>query len=132
MLSRTPPVMHTSSRSAPSALSPSWETCRSWQKEGPRWPQAHANYVKEKGLADFAAKYYTSFAEAAAGVLQPRAAEATWLKLASMLRAGAIDIKRDVWVATAGASIDYIQVRKDMFPCVTPHMTYVICDHGRL
>ena len=132
VLSRTPPVMHTSSRSAPSALSPSWETCLSWQKEGPRWPQAHANYVKEKGLADFAAKYYTSFAEAAAGVLQPRAAEATWLKLASMLRAGAIDIKRDVWVATAGASIDYIQVRKDMFPCVTPHMTYVICDHGRL
>jgi len=65
-------------------------------------------------------------------VLQPRAVEATWLKLATMLRAGVVDIKHDVWVATAGASIDYIQVRKDMFPCVTPRMTYVICDHGKL
>jgi len=43
-----------------------------------------------------------------------------------------VDISRDLFAATAGASLDYIQVRKDMFPCVTPHMTYVISDNGQL
>jgi site-specific DNA-cytosine methylase len=132
VLSRTPPIIHGSSESAASPVNPSWENTE-WPEGGPKWPQAHAKYVKEKGLAATASQNYADFfAAALQAKLKPRAIEATWLRLLTMRQAGTVDISKDLFVATAGASVDYIQVRKDMFPCVTPHMTYVISDNGQL
>ena len=49
VLSRTPPIIHGSSESAASPMNPSWENTE-WPEGGPKWPQAHAKYVRKKGL----------------------------------------------------------------------------------
>jgi len=133
VLSRTPRVLDAGVKSTDSTAGPSWETNPAeWPKDGPKWPKDHAAYVKDKGLAQMASKSYAKFFAAARGVLQPRAIEATWLKILTVQQATGIDVNKDLIVATAGASIEYIQVKKDMFPCVTPHMTMVISEKGQL
>jgi hypothetical protein len=114
-------------------MTPSWEMRpKKWPEDGPTWPQAHAEYVKQKGLQTIASQNYGKFFSAAAKALKPRAIEATWLKILTMQQEGALELSKDFIVATAGASIEYIKLRKDMFPCVTPHMTYIVCDRGQL
>jgi hypothetical protein len=67
---------------------------------------------------------YDSFMQATGSGLNARQRQALWLRLALLQKAKAIQWQDGLFVANVGASVAFLNVRQDMFPCVTPHMVY--------
>ena len=110
----------------------SWELPVAQLESDLVWRREHFNFAKTLALTDTELQEFHAFSLAAAGAFKPRAIEGLWLKLTSARRARGTDWTTQVVVASIGASLRFMSVRSDIFPCVTPHMTYAIMQNGHL
>jgi hypothetical protein len=70
------------------------------------------------------------FKRAMGTVLLERQQEALWFKLCWLKKRKGFNWQSGRIVATVGASITFMSVRRDVFPCVTPQMCYVVLEDG--
>jgi site-specific DNA-cytosine methylase len=110
----------------------SWELPPSELASDRVWRREHCNFAKTLALKDAELKEFHAFADAVNGTFQPRAIEGLWLKLVSEQRKRGMDWTKELLVASIGASLRFMSVRSDIFPCVTPHMTYAILQDRQL
>jgi hypothetical protein len=100
---------------------------------GAKWKAQHAAWALKKGITNADLQDgYEAFKQAAGTVLNDRQREALWLKLVLLRKTKAVQWQDELLVATVGASINFLSVRQDLFPCVTPHMPYAILQNGQI
>lgn len=100
---------------------------------GTKWQAQHKAWARKKGLtAKELQDGYEAFKKATGSTLIDRQREALWLKLVLLRKTKALQWQQGLFIATVGASIGFLGVRQDVFPCVTPHMAYAILDHGQV
>jgi hypothetical protein len=98
-----------------------------------KWQAQHKAWARKKGLtAQQLQDGYDAFKDAAGATLIDRQRESLWLKLVMLRKSRGLEWNRGLLVATVGASVTFLSVRQNLFPCVTPHMVYAILDHGRV
>ena len=112
----------------------SWDLPREDLEGGPVWRRDHREFVDNTGLSKEDLQGYQAFEDAAKGALQPRAMEGLFLKLACVRKDEGVDWTQPdrITVASVGASLRFMSVRQDIFPCVTPKMVYAVIEHGQL
>jgi hypothetical protein len=98
----------------------------------PKWKQSHQRYIARKGLTQRDMQGMHDFMQAVGHTLLSRQREALWLKLVYLRKTKGLEWRSGLYVATVGASIGFMSVRQNMFPCVTPHMSYAILQNGEL
>lgn len=99
-----------------------------------KWAEQHKKWAKKKGLtaADLA-RGADEFHAASSGVLHDRQREALWLRYVALRkRQPQLDWRAALLIANVGASVNFLSLRRDVFPCVTPHMAYAILSGGQL
>jgi site-specific DNA-cytosine methylase len=116
----------------PPAQLASWEVPAAQLDSDPVWRREHCQFAKRLALEAADLREFRAFAHAADGAFMPRAIEGLWLKLMSERRARGMDWTKGLMVASVGASLRFMSVRSDIFPCLTPHMTYAILQDRRL
>jgi hypothetical protein len=100
---------------------------------GTKWQAQHEAWARRKGLtAKDLKEGYDAFKEATGTALIDRQREALWLKLVMLRKSKGLVWQQGLFVATVGASINFLSVQQGLFPCVTPHMAYAILDHGQV
>ena len=110
----------------------SWELPPAKLESDVVWRREHCTFAKTLALKEAELQEFHEFANAANGAFKPRAIEGLWLKLVSERRKRGMDWTKEVMVASIGASLRFMSVRSDVFPCVTPHMTYAILQDKQL
>ena len=94
-----------------------------------KWPRQHQDYAEQKGILVADRLPSQEFQHAVGNVLPDRALHAFWLRLAHAKHRG-LNWQTGTWVATVGASPRFMSLRTDIFPCVTPKMTFGILRNG--
>lgn len=110
----------------------SWELPKTELESALVWRQEHCSFAKRLALSDAELKEFHTFANETRGAFKLRAIEGLWLKLMSEQRTRGTDWTKEVMVASIGASLRFMSVRSDIFPCVTPKMTYAILQNKHL
>ena len=90
----------------------------------------HKKWARMKGLTEEDQRGIEGFRQAMASILLEREVEALWLKICWLKKAKGFDWRCGEVVATVGASVAYMSVRRNVFPCVTPGMAYSILRNG--
>ena len=120
-------------KSAPHEAQPaSWELPPAKLESDVVWRREHCAFAEKLALRDTELKEFHAFANAANSAFKPRAIEGLWLKLVSEQRRRGTDWTKELMVASIGASLRFMSVRSDIFPCVTPHMSYAILQDRQL
>ena len=83
-----------------------------------------------KGLTVADQRGIEHFRQAMASILLEHEVEALWLKICWLKKAKSFDWRCGEVAATVGASVAYMSVRRNFFPCVTPRMAYSILRNG--
>lgn len=95
-----------------------------------KWKDQHKKWLQRKNMHPEDLEGAEDFRRAMRGVLLEREVEALWLKLAYLKKKQGLDWRSGQIVATVGASISFMSAQRDVFPCATPGMRYVVLDHG--
>lgn len=95
-----------------------------------KWRGQNEKWARAKGLTAADRRGIEDFRGAMASILLEREVEALWLKLCWLKKAKDFDWRHGEVVATVGASISFMSIRRGVFPCVTPGMAYVILRNG--
>jgi site-specific DNA-cytosine methylase len=96
----------------------------------PKWRLEHHQFLENLGLTDEDVQEFPAFVRGLRDTLQPRAMEGLWLHLMHLKKKDNHDWTKGFCVASAGASIRFMSVRSDIFPCVTPKMNYCVLQDG--
>lgn len=98
-----------------------------------RWPEQHDAFRIKHALSETDVQEgFSTFKEAACHLLNARQLQALWLHLVLLRRKKCIHWQSRLLVASVGASVRFLTLNLDVFPCVTPHMVYTILEHGRI
>ena len=95
-----------------------------------KWKKQHQKWQEKKNLGPKDLAGGEAFRRAMGSALLEREVEALWLKLAWLKKKSGWDWRSGQIVATVGASINFMSVRRGIFPCATPGMRYVLLDCG--
>jgi site-specific DNA-cytosine methylase len=115
---------------------PQGQTMEAARKSKRKWPEEHDMYAKALGLPVDAYTPPSDFVQVVSPLIPVRAMNAMWLKLEHMRlqsKKGEVDFdwKKMLLIAPTTFSIGWGQIRKSMFPCATPGMSYVIVENGQ-
>jgi site-specific DNA-cytosine methylase len=110
----------------------SWDLPPEELADGPAWRREHHHFVQTLSLSSADLDGFSNFAGAVGDALLPRPLESLWLKLVVMRKEHGSDWSKGVIVASHGASLRFMSVRRDVFPCVTPHMSYTVLTDGEV
>ena len=103
------------------------------RSRGTKWQMDHKRWAKEKGLTPQELHFgWNIFKQATKDLLNNRQQDALWLKLTMLRKTMGVDWQEGIFVANIGASIHFLTVMQDLFPCVTPRMVYAILINGQL
>jgi site-specific DNA-cytosine methylase len=97
---------------------------------GLKWKQQHRRWQENRGLRPMDLVGEADFKRAMGDSLLEREVDALWLRLMWLKKQSGLDWRKDLIVATVGASINFMSARRSVFPCATPGMSYVLLDHG--
>jgi hypothetical protein len=95
-----------------------------------KWRGQNEKWARAKGLTAEDRRGIEDFRGTMATILLEREVEALWLKLCWLKKAKGFDWRSGEVVATVGASVAYMSIRRNVFPCVTPGMAYSILRNG--
>jgi site-specific DNA-cytosine methylase len=103
------------------------------RRAGQRWPQEHADFAERSGLSEEARRPPVDFINELTPLVNPRALDALWLKVALFQQRKQLDWKQSLLIAPTGFSIGYGSTPsiRTCFPCVTPSEEYVIMEKGK-
>jgi site-specific DNA-cytosine methylase len=96
----------------------------------PKWRARHQAWISKKGLSLKDLAGVDGFNQAIGDKLVERQREALWLKLCLLRKRTAFNWESGLVVATVGASVNWMGVTRNVFPCVTPQMSYILLDNG--
>jgi site-specific DNA-cytosine methylase len=99
------------------------------RRAGLKWPQQHADFAESSGLSEEARRPPVDFINELTPLVNPRALDALWLKMALLQQRKQIDWKQSLLIAPTGFSVSFGSIRT-CFPCVTPSMEYLILEGG--
>jgi site-specific DNA-cytosine methylase len=109
---------------------PTWEMSEI-QDGSPKWHQEHKEFATNLCMNDDDVRDFPTFVQTLRDTLLPRALEGLWLHLVHLKKSQNHDWTKGFCIAAAGASIRFMSVRSDIFPCVTPKMHYCVLQDGR-
>ena len=93
----------------------------------PKWHAQHKQFAHDHGLTAAEVQGAQDFMQTICHTLVARQADALGLRLAVFRKSrGSDGLSSTLHIATVGASIAFMSLRQNSFPCVTPHMTYAI------
>ena len=96
-----------------------------------KWQKLHAQWMQQKGMCpEDLLSGREDFRQACHGVLLEREVQALWLQLGWLKKKMGLDWRKGQIVATVGASLNFMSVRRNIFPCATPGMRYIVLDSG--
>lgn len=95
-------------------------------KQVDKWRQRHQAWLRAKNLKDVDLQGKEEFLRIVGSTLVPREQDALWLRLAHLRKTKRVNWQDQTLIATVGASVHFMSVRSDQFPCVCPQMTYAI------
>ena len=96
----------------------------------PKWPSQHNKYAEQQNIPVADRQPSEEFYNIVGPLLPNRSLHALWLRLAGGKNRG-LNWQQGTWVATLGASLRFMSLRKDVFPCVTPHQSYGVMRNGK-
>lgn len=97
----------------------------------PKWRHEHHQFLANLHVTKDDVREFPAFHQALRDTLHPRAMEGLWLHLLHLKRTRNHEWTKGFCIASAGASIRFMSVRSDIFPCVTPKMNYCVLQDGR-
>jgi site-specific DNA-cytosine methylase len=100
------------------------------RKAGQKWPQQHSDFAESAGLSEEDRWPPADFVDEVSPLVNPRALDALWMKMALLQKRKQIDWRQSLLIAPAGFGVSWGSIRT-CFPCVTPSMEYVILEAGK-
>jgi site-specific DNA-cytosine methylase len=100
------------------------------KKAGQKWPQQHSDFAGSAGLSEEARLPPADFVDEMTPLLNPRALDALWIKMALLQKSKLIDWRKSLLIAPTGFGVTWGSVRT-CFPCVMPSEEYVILEKGK-
>jgi hypothetical protein len=100
------------------------------QPQAPKWKAQHQSWMRKKGLKPKDLAGAADFQQRMGSMVLDRQREALWLKLSLLRKRKDFDWRSGLVVATVGASVSWMGVTRNAFPCVTPQMAYILLDNG--
>jgi site-specific DNA-cytosine methylase len=109
---------------------PTWEMGEALEPT-PKWRREHYQYAQRMGITKADMEDFPKFLDATKNTLAPRAVEGLWLHLVHLKKTKGHDWSKGFCIASVGASINFMSVRSDIFPCVTPKMNFCALHNGQ-
>ena len=110
---------------------PSAQTDKVRGKKNPKkpWPIRHEEFIVKKKLSSAELEGRDSFRIPM--LSSKRQSDAMFLKFAAAAHDWGWDWRKDTLVATPGQSVDFCNLARDVFPCVTPHGPFLVLRAGK-